>query len=339
MNPETCVSKSVAPPAQTASPATAIPVARLGRLAAALLRAESRWEVRAVFRRSFYCRGEGGAFVCFGPLALGSGPLNVLCRMPEPIDWQAAGLMPDSSVVRDGSVIRVAERFVFSLSGAQIWRPEGRSAPWQSAAVMASLAELASEARRWPARGGLQALIPMLMAEAPVSAAGAHAASPLIRMAMGGIEPLRKWLARRLASDIACTPVPAPALDALLGLGPGLTPSGDDFLGGVLVALRHLGAPGVAGAVAVALLPRSRQRTNEISHSHLAAAAGGEALAPLHDILAGLGIAGTFRGGACLAAIDAIGHTSGWDALAGVTFAAAVMARAWAVREGSRAFG
>ena len=339
MNPETRVSTSVAPPAQTASPATAIPVARLGRPAAAILRAESRWEVRAVFRRSFYCRSEGGAFVCFGPLALGSGPLNVLCRMPEPMDWEAVGLTTASSVVSDGTTVRVAERFVFSLSGAQIWRPEGRSAPWQAAAVMASLAELAGEVRRWPARGGLQAVVPMVIGEAPASAAAVHAADPLIRMAMDGIEPLRHWLERRLAGGIASTSFPVLALDALLGLGPGLTPSGDDFLGGVLVALRHLGAPDVAGAVAVELLPRSRQRTNEISHAHLAAAAGGEALAPLHDILAGLGIAGAFRGGACLAAIDAIGHTSGWDALAGVTFAAAVMARTHAVHEEVRACG
>lgn len=339
MQPDTCMSESVTLPAETALPATAMPIARLGRPAAAKLCAGSRWEVCAVFRRSFYCRSDGKALVCFGPLTLCSGPLNVLYRTLEPIDWEATGLTPGSSVVSDGTIIRVAERFVFSLSGAQIWRPELRSTPWQPAAMMASLAELASEIRRWPARGGLQAVVPMVIGEAPAAAAPVHTADPLIRMAMDGIEPLRHWLERRLAGGIASTPFPVLALDALLGLGPGLTPSGDDFLGGVLVALRHLGAPDVAGAVAVELLPRSRQRTNEISHAHLAAAAGGEALAPLHDILAGLGIAGAFRGGACLAAIDAIGHTSGWDALAGVTFAAAVMARTHAVHEEVRACG
>lgn len=330
---------SVTLPAATALPAAAIPIARLGRPAAARLRAEARWEVCAVFRRSLYCRSEGGAFVCCGPLTLGSGPLNVLCRLPEPIDWEATGLAAGSSVVSDGTIIRVAERFVFSLAGAQVWHPEGRSTPWQPAAMMASLAELASEIRRWPARGGLQAIVPMVIGEAPASAAAVHTADPLLRMAMDGIEPLRIWLERRLAGNPASTSCPVLALDALLGLGPGLTPSGDDFLGGVLVALRHLGAPDVAGSVAVELLPRSRQRTNEISHAHLAAAAGGEALAPLHDILAGLGIAGAFRGGARLAAVDAVGHTSGWDALAGVTFAAAVMARTHAVHEEVRACG
>jgi hypothetical protein len=334
MDRETRMRISAILPTGSVAPPTAIPITRLGRPAAAMLRAESRWEVRAVFRRSFYCRNEAGAFVCFGPLTLGSGPLNVLCRMPEPMNWEAAGLMAGSSVASDGTIIRVAERFAFSLAGAKIWRPEGPPAPWQPAAMMASLTELAGEVSRWPARGGLQALVPVLIKEATVSAAGVPAASPLIRMAMDGIELLREWLQRRFAGAIAATPVPASAIDALLGLGPGLTPSGDDFLAGVLVALRYLGAPDVAGAVAVELLPRSRQRTNEISHAHLAAAAGGEALAPLHDILAGLGIAGAFRGGASLSAIDAIGHTSGWDALAGVTFAAAVMARAWGSEKG-----
>lgn len=304
-----------------------------------MLRSEPQWEVRAVFRRSFYCRSRGGAFVCFGPLTLGSGPLNVLCRMSEPIDWGTAGLMTAASVVSDGTTVRVANLSAFSLSGAQIWRPEGPSAPWRPEAMMASLAELASEARRWPARGGLQALVPMLSGNAPVSAMDVAAASPLVRMAVGGIVPLERWLERRLAGHSAYPSVPGSALETLLGLGPGLTPSGDDFLGGLLVALRHLGARDVARCLASEALRRAGHRTNEISRAHLAAAAEGEGLAPLHDILARLGREGAFRGGACLSVIDAIGHTSGWDALVGVTFAAAVMARARAFRDETRASG
>jgi hypothetical protein len=36
--------------------------------------------------------------------------------------------------------------------------------------------------------------------------------------------------------------------------------------------------------------------------------------------------------GACLAAIDAVGHTSGWDALAGIALAAAIVARVCTAR-------
>jgi hypothetical protein len=338
-NPEIRVSSSVGLPASTLSPPTAIPVVRLGRPAAAMLRSEPQGEVCAVFRRSFYCRSRGGAFVCFGPLTLGSGPLNVLCRMSEPIDWATAGLTATSPVVSDGITVCVAERFAFALSGAQIWRPEASSAPWQPEAMMASLAELAGEVRRWPARGGLQALVPMLSGVVSIAAVDVAAASPLVQMAMGGIAPLARWIERRLADPIAYPPVPASALDTLLGLGPGLTPSGDDFLGGLLVALRHLGALDLAQCLASEVLRRASRRTNDISRAHLAAAAEGEGLAPLHDILARLGGGGTFRGSGCLSAIDAMGHTSGWDALAGVTFAAAVTARARAFQDATLVSG
>lgn len=323
---------TVAPSARTALPLATMPVACLGRSAATALQAETRWRVRAVFRRSFYCRSEGGVFVCLGPLTLGNGPLNALYQRLESIDWEVAGLTPGAPAVCDGGALRVAERFTFALTGAEIWRPEGPSVPWQPAALVESLAELASEVRAWPARGGLQALVWMLGGRAPASVMALPAATPLIRMAMGGIGPLTAWLERRFADPVADPPVPVPALDVLLGLGPGLTPSGDDFLGGLLVTLRHVGAHKIARSLAWEVLPRAGQRTNEISRAHLAAAAKGEGLAPLHDLLARLGTAGAFRGGACLSAIDAIGHTSGWDALAGVAFAAAVMARVCAAR-------
>jgi len=57
----------------------------------------------------------------------------------------------------------------------------------------------------------------------------------------------------------------------------------------------------------------------------LACAAEGEGAAALHDMLAALGnpVAPGFAGH--LDAIDAIGHTSGWDALAGAVVTAAVV--------------
>jgi hypothetical protein len=308
----------------------------LGRVAAGALRSNSSWEVAAVFRRSFYCRSRAGSFVCFGPMSLGSGPLNVLYQMSEPIDWEAARLMKGSLAACDGTFFDVAERFTFSLSEAEVWRPVPPATPWQAATILEGLAILAREARTRSARGGLQALIPMFTGNAAASSGGVVAGSPLIRMAMEGIEPLAAWLEACLACPIEPIPVPIPAIDALIGLGPGLTPSGDDFLGGVLVALHHLGASDVAGYLAEKVLSRAERRTNEISYAHLAAAAEGEGLAPLHAVLSNLCAPGAPRLGQSLSDVDAIGHSSGWDALAGVAFAAAIMARVRAVRGAMR---
>jgi hypothetical protein len=97
------------------------------------------------------------------------------------------------------------------------------------------------------------------------------------------------------------------AAEALIGLGPGLTPSGDDYFGGVLVAL-HAARRGVhAESLWRWLEPRLAERTSELSAAHLAAAAAGEAHEALHEVL----------NGASLERLDGVGHVSGWDAFAG----------------------
>lgn len=328
---------SVSPPLATAALPTAIPITRLGRAAADALRAESRWEVRAVFRRSFYCRSQGGSFVCLGPMSLGSGPLNVLCPIPEPTEWEAAGLAPDSAATCDGRFFRVAERFAFSLADATVWRPATPATRWQPATMRAGLDALAREARARSARGGLQALVPMYAGNAANLAAGVSGADPLNRMALGGAEPLARWLEASLDRPEERIPVPSGAIAALVGLGPGLTPSGDDFLGGVLVALRQLGAVRLAVRLAAAVLSHAEWGTNEISRAHLAAAAGGEGAAALHGLLISLCTPGAPGMRDWVSAIEAIGHSSGWDAVAGISLAAAGFARIGLACDGAAA--
>jgi hypothetical protein len=76
----------------------------------------------------------------------------------------------------------------------------------------------------------------------------------------------------------------------------------------MLVALRLAGRGMQADGLWRWLQPRLRERTSAISAAHLCAAAAGEAHEALHDVLSG---------DLDLNKIDAIGHCSGWDALAG----------------------
>jgi len=104
--------------------------------------------------------------------------------------------------------------------------------------------------------------------------------------------------------------------EALIGLGPGLTPAGDDYFGGVMVALHLLDRAGQAAALWRWLEPRLAQRSNAISAAHLAAAAAGEAHEALHECLSEI-----FKRepdwDTVLDRLDAVGHGSGWNALAG----------------------
>lgn len=119
-------------------------------------------------------------------------------------------------------------------------------------------------------------------------------------------------LAGAYAADVA------DRVAALVGLGPGLTPSGDDALVGLLAVLHRL-APGDARA---GLLRRAVEaqlhRTGDVSAHYLGLAAAGHAgerLVALCDALS----AGTRSGvEAAAAAVVATGATSGADALLGV---------------------
>lgn len=110
----------------------------------------------------------------------------------------------------------------------------------------------------------------------------------------------------------------------LVGFGPGLTPSGDDFLGGLLFtayALRkaypgdiHWETQPVANLVAWA-----ETQTNPISHALLSDLASGHGPEPLHQmitsLLTGRNLDDLMAGASRLCQI---GHTSGGDMLAGV---------------------
>jgi hypothetical protein len=127
--------------------------------------------------------------------------------------------------------------------------------------------------------------------------------------AQPALEALDRWLAgHALANEAA----------QLIGLGPGLTPSGDDYLGGVLVGLRWLGRGAQAESLWRWLEPRLHERTSALSAAHLAAAAAGQVHEALHDVLDGLSAWQPPDLHPSLSRLDAVGHTSGWDALAGI---------------------
>ena len=149
-----------------------------------------------------------------------------------------------------------------------------------------------------------------------------------------GVDTLRTALVAQVGAQET-----SDAVGRLVGLGEGLTPSGDDVLVGlVLVAAQpgtHLGSqlPSLRDAV-----EQHAERTTLLSATTLRAAARGRARQSLHDLVGGL-VDGTSP-----AAIDrvlAIGHSSGGDLLRGIALALAAehdlrVARGQPVRPGDR---
>ena len=128
--------------------------------------------------------------------------------------------------------------------------------------------------------------------------------------------------ARALAAACAASDAHAftQAAARLTGVGSGLTPSGDDFVGGALFARRLAAAPAHRAAwqqCADAVLASATQRTHVISHALLADLAAGASYAPLHQLSDALVEGNEAAALKAMRALVAIGHSSGWDMLAG----------------------
>ena len=190
------------------------------------------------------------------------------------------GRGPLNALVAQFRMPAMGEQLVVSTQGAQTWRPP-RHVPG-----FPKLDELREAAKNHIPAQGLGSLV-----------LGAH--NGLSGHAQPALDALERWLVGNALGDEA---------EQLIGLGPGLTPSGDDYFGGMLVALRLTGRGVQADGLWRWLQPRLKERTSAISAAHLAAAAGGEAHEALHEVL---------NGELNLEKLDAVGHCSGWDSLAG----------------------
>lgn len=117
---------------------------------------------------------------------------------------------------------------------------------------------------------------------------------------------------RLRAGDLAGT------VERLGGLGPGLTPAGDDALAGLLFIRRTLEGKEAEPAL---LQAAAAARTTEIAAAFLSWAARGQALAPAHDLLVAAAAGDRKACEAASASLARVGETSGADFALGLTWA------------------
>jgi hypothetical protein len=299
------------------------PIRLIGTRARDVLAGDGDLRVFAVFRRSFYLADGDDRLACVGGGDLGTGPLNALCDQPEKWNWQTAAMSTDSSVERSENALWIGGKFSFPLDQIEDWRPPYPGAGWRTEDLSVGLALLARTACGGAPAEGLGRLVPLLAMGTPGAVSDVAGDDPLIRLAATGIAALGRWI----ADDPSDPQILPEAARILIGLGPGLTPSGDDFIGGALIALRALGTRESAKRLAAWVLPLARERTGLVSFAHLACAADGEGAAALHEALVALCRPEKGAIKECLRAIDTLGHSSGWDALAGLSMACAAIAR------------
>lgn len=110
---------------------------------------------------------------------------------------------------------------------------------------------------------------------------------------------------------------------ALLGFGTGLTPSGDDLAGAALFG-RRLVAPraGRWRTLAEALCGEVARRSHAVSAALFCDLARGRSFAPLHALARAAAAGDEPAALAAARTLAGIGHSSGWDMLAGLAIGA-----------------
>jgi hypothetical protein len=251
-----------------------------------------------------------GTMVCLVTQACGKGPLNVTLGIPGGRPMTSLGVEPGDAVAFAGETIVVGRALAVALDSAAHYSPRQRlPMPLVPEAVMNRNIAVARETGL--AFGRLQGLGSLLATGRLVEPLGIFADAAARR-----IERLVETLRGERPGLTA-------AVRELVGLGPGLTPSSDDVLAGMVLLMllysRNSGATRVASEVfAGAIVAEAAGRTTMLSEAFLKQAAdgrGSEALMALCEaVLAGESedvARSTMRVLAC-------GETSGTDAVLGV---------------------
>jgi len=283
-------------------------VAEVGVLAHEALQRAAEGRIAAAFDRSFYA-AFGTHWICVGSSSIGSGPLHVLCE-----EWPSGAFAAGQRVTVTANVAHVDDAPLASLAGAPVWTPKPAPA-WTQAQLLAGLQRAGQFWDAMPTDEGLAALG---QTKTPVSS------SALLAAAVPGVRALERICGR---AEHSPAPADRAALAGLIGLGPGLTPSGDDVLIGALLALASLGRNDARDALWAACAG-TLDRTGDISRAHLEAAARGYGAAVLHDAVHVVIGGDLEKIESALTAVSVVGHTSGRDGMAGALVALRAVSRA-----------
>jgi hypothetical protein len=262
--------------------------------------------VLAVFDRVCDLVTSSGDVVTLVTPDVGNGPLNVVVDAPPGV-W--AGIETGQHAEIDGDSIRFGY-IVVDLRGATVWEPcpDWARLAAQRDIISANVAYLKVwliHSTSLPLGGLAPLLYPQLASSQPgeitlLNTARQAAAVLLAAIASGDLTRAGEAAAK------------------LAGLGGGLTPSGDDFLLGVMVWLRlNLQSP-----ITNTLMKTVSSKTTTLSSALLRAAGRGEFAIAWHNLLDALAGDDPAQVESAARQVLACGHTSGADALTGFILAA-----------------
>lgn len=288
-----------------------------------------RGRVAAVFETTFYIEADNSRFLCVGAPNVGKGPIMAIVAARPAPSWNDAGVHEGETVVFERGLIRVGRGLSFALANAVVWKPP----PWPDVVPEVLGAAIAALQLRMRHPSG-QVQRQASPNQAPPALADRtdrnDAASLTIeRRVTLSMATLADWLDYHLSGSAELDDAGRDAVMGLIGLGPGLTPSGDDVIAGLILALHAAARRETANQLAAFVRAIPPDATSKLSRWLLEAAIAGHPSEAMHAMIVALLSGDTAALPAALAGLEAIGHTSGTDMLAGALLGlTAIAARA-----------
>jgi len=278
---------------------TTLPVAFVSESTLPVLRAKNvDWRVHSVFRQALNLAA-GQHLVAIAPQSAGGLP-NGIAVSGAP-DFRALGIREGMVVTGAWPTFELREAGVrLDLARAWAWsaRLSSRSIDPADGTIRRRVDAAADIVAQRATRVGFAQCITLLR---PVAVGAGAEGAPTWPGTVDAAQQLDHPLDSSSAASVGLRSIEsmrraivdgdheraARATDELIGLGDGLTPSGDDFLVGLTAALRATGHE-LAGPIAQHAADRARGATTDVARVALEHAADGEYAERIHDVLGAL---------------------------------------------------
>lgn len=289
-----------------------IQIISIGITAARALASSRIWRLLSVYDRSFYCIDDAENIICFALNGIGRGPFTLLCSGNEKLP-EILKSIKHFSMAGDMLVAEEAD-LIIDLKNATTWGE--------------SLLDLKEGHRKW-LENDLIWLAHRASLSAPQESFGWLIPTFLFGCGRDVLETHKKSssllhervikVAKNIEKDFAMTGS-ACGLEQLIGLGYGLTPSGDDFLAGVVMGFNKMQKHREAILSARHFYSKAQGKTTTISLAFYRALADGRVAEPYLRFLEMIGREEKAERAHLFDRVTDFGGTSGWDTLAGIVF-------------------
>ena len=277
--------------------------------------------VHSIFSGAIDVTLRDGSMISIVREEVGSGPINIVTDLPRERSMAELGVKKNAEVLRkDGEILIGGKKkaVLVSIQHARLYRTEKdfatelRSLP----EIRANVAVVVRTAARKGHHQGLGSLIPLLVPSDRETKRPAELNS-FSRLALPRVRSLLSKIREGRISELGSE------VRNLAGLGPGLTPSGDDMLSGLMASLALIAHNLKGDAERVRRVNRkialnARKRTTMLSEEYLSQAARGETNERFQELIKKMLTALPNEAKRSAEFVLKVGETSGTDTVLGI---------------------